>query len=255
MATVKITNYFLENVKCSQNSEREIFWDTELSKFGVRVGQKSKTFICEHRVGNKNVRVTLGKFPALSVSDARKKAISAFAEMSYGKDINAEKKIKKVESVTLGDAYASYKDSRELRPATLVQYEVAMTQRYSDWLEKPIQLITKDMVEERHKQFADEYSGLSANKYTRTLRSVLNYAIAKYEVNDTPIISVNPVKRISATRGWFRSKRKTGHLKQHQIIKVLEEIESVKNPVIADYIRFVIFTGCRRREVTTLRSI
>jgi hypothetical protein len=54
---------------------------------------------------------------------------------------------------------------------------------------------------------------------SRTLRSVLNFANAKYKTGKgLSILPDNPVKWISQTRSWYRIERRTEYLKPHQLL-------------------------------------
>ena len=48
-----------------------LYWDESTSAFGLRVGKKARTFLCVRNGGQK---VTIGRYPAISLQDARKKA-------------------------------------------------------------------------------------------------------------------------------------------------------------------------------------
>jgi sulfite reductase alpha subunit-like flavoprotein len=86
------------------------------------------------------------------------------------------------------------------------------------------------------------------------LRSVLNYAAAKYETGKgLSILPDNPVKRIGQTRSWYRIKPRTEHLKAHQLKAWFEAVLNIDNPVIRDYLIFVMLTGCRKVEASKLQ--
>lgn len=66
-----------------------------------------------------------------------------------------------------------------------------------DWLELPIQVITKDIVEKRHKHITNQSRKGAANSAMRILRALMTYAMAKYEDRKgNPIATFNPVTRL-----------------------------------------------------------
>nr|WP_316640013.1 integrase arm-type DNA-binding domain-containing protein [uncultured Roseateles sp.] len=76
-----------------------IVGDTELKGFAVRVGATSKTFIAYKRLHNgAPQKVTLGKYGALTVEQARKLAQEKLSQLVHGVDINAEKKAARLEA-------------------------------------------------------------------------------------------------------------------------------------------------------------
>jgi integrase len=48
------------------------FWDTKLASFGIRVGKNTKTFILK----KDNRRIKLGRYPSITLQDARRKALT-----------------------------------------------------------------------------------------------------------------------------------------------------------------------------------
>ena len=58
--------------------------------------------------GGKPERVSLGKYPDVSIEQARKKAKKALADLADGKSPSAAKRATKVESLTLAEAVAVY---------------------------------------------------------------------------------------------------------------------------------------------------
>jgi integrase len=56
------------------------YWDTNLPNFGVRVGTKAKTFVV--LLGTERQRVTLGRYPAMSLAKARQLSRERSAEQT-----------------------------------------------------------------------------------------------------------------------------------------------------------------------------
>lgn len=251
MPKLKITDHSVNKIKYP--TEGQVFyWDTKLSRFGIRVGIKTKTFICEKKTNGKTTRVSLGAYPAISVTDARKKAAKTLTSLSDGINPNTEKKEMRMKSITLHEVYLDYIKSRDLRKDTLYQYQAAICQGYKNWLHLEMRSITKDMIEQQHERFNRERGPQQANKFTRTLRALFNFTIAKYEINDKPVVNLNPVERMSQARLWNKPARRTGHLNAHHLNAWFKEVNKQPNDTIRDYLQFVLFTGARRREASSL---
>lgn len=252
MPKLKLTKHAVDKILHPETGQ--VFYrDSELHGFGLRVGAMTKTFICEKKINGKSTRVTIGSYPAFSVELARKLAQEAIVKMVTGTNINKDKSDNKIKSVTLAQVYESFKRSRTLKANTLYGYDLVMKNAYGDWLQRQVSCITKDMVEERHIRLSADHGKAFANRSARTLRSILNFAIGKYELsNGEPVLGENPFIRISQTKQWHRTVRRTGHLKANQFSILFSELEKVSNPIVADFIRFILFTGCRRAEVASL---
>lgn len=61
-----------QGVRSLKGQSDVVFWDTTLPAFGVRVGKTRKTFVI--MVGRDRRRIPLGRYPDLSLSEARAKA-------------------------------------------------------------------------------------------------------------------------------------------------------------------------------------
>ncbi len=230
------------------------YWDDELAGFGMYVGAKSKTWCVQQRIGNKTKRVVLGKFPTMTAEQARNAAKKAIGELAAGIDAVQEKREAKIKAVTLGEAFADFLNARTLKPKTVKDYTGVMNNIYPDWQRLPITDISRDAVERRHNKIGQERGEAYANLGARTLRSVLNYAGAKYETGKgLSVLPDNPVKRISQTRSWYKVDRRTGHLKAHQLPVWFDAVLSIDNDTIRDYLLFVILTGCRKDESAKLQ--
>lgn len=65
------------SVRTLKSETRRIdYWDIKVPAFGIRVGPRTKTFIA--KLGN--CRITIGAYPAMSLADARRKALGLKAE-------------------------------------------------------------------------------------------------------------------------------------------------------------------------------
>lgn len=91
-------------IDASQPGEKRFeIWDSEVTGFGLRVGVSgTKTFVIRYRAdggGREAPRryVTVGRFGALTVEQARKKAKELLAAATIGDDPAAERKAKRLE--------------------------------------------------------------------------------------------------------------------------------------------------------------
>jgi hypothetical protein len=98
--------------------------DTVLQGFALRVTQKGvKSFIVEKRINKRNVRKTLGQYPALTVEQARIEAQKFLGEVARGLDPITEKQIEEARSITLRAVKDEYLAVRKgLRPKTIGDY-------------------------------------------------------------------------------------------------------------------------------------
>lgn len=237
------------------------YYDDLMKGFGVRVTSGgSKAFFIEKLVNRKLRRITLGRYPALTVEQARKQAQKMLGQIATGIDPIAERNESKLKAITLKETFDAYMIARkELRPLTKIDYQRLMKQVFFDWQTKSLLDITKDMVAKRHREFG-ERSKARSNSAMRLLRALFNFAAGEYEdAQGKSLIQDNPVKRLSHTRAWYRVDRKQTVIKPHElqawytaVLKVNDERNTGKSSTFRDYFLLLLFTGLRRQEAIEL---
>jgi hypothetical protein len=86
MPTAKLTAFGVANAKGPVRGRLE-YWDAALPGFGLRVTEKgAKSWTVLYRVHGRLRRATLGRYPALSLADARDRAREILLEVEKGND-------------------------------------------------------------------------------------------------------------------------------------------------------------------------
>ena len=232
---------------------QDFYRDSALPGFGLRVTNTgAMAFIVEKRINGKVKRMTIGKYGVLTPEKARIKALELLGDITVGGDPIAAKKAKIAKGVTLDEAFTSYLAARnDLKPGTIKNYQKCIDGPLKDWKPKALTDIDKAMVQDRHTKLG-KTAPARANNTMRVLRAVFNHAMEQYEdANGQPIIQVNPVDRLSHTRSWYRTERRTTLLKAHELPDWLAATEQV-NSTARDYFQLLLFTGLRKMEAASL---
>jgi len=203
----KLTKSYIDRlplppVKADGSATQVIYRDDSLPGFGLRVGSGGTiTFFVEHRINNRVKRISIGRFGHITPQQARIKAQQTLGDITLGVDPVAQKRASKVKISTLQQAYDDYVVTRKnLKPGTLKNYRECLEGCLSDWLNKRLADISKEMVEKRHRDIGQKAPG-RANNVMRVLRAVFNHALTKYEDDSgKPVLNFNPVDRLS--QGW-----------------------------------------------------
>ena len=138
---INFTQERIRNLPLPTNKVREDFHDIGCPKLTCRISSTgNKTFaVLKKTSDGKARRITLGRFPDLSVSDARKMAQAALTELAQGIDPIEEKRKQRLRGITLQELLEQYlKDKSDLREASVLDYRKKINQGFSDWLDKPI---------------------------------------------------------------------------------------------------------------------
>ena len=86
--------------------------DDLLKGFALRVTPGSKSFIVEKRIDGKNRRITLGRYPGITVEQARKEAQILLGQIATGSDPIAEKEVARMRGVKLSEAFEDFLTAR-----------------------------------------------------------------------------------------------------------------------------------------------
>jgi integrase len=212
----------------------------------------SKTYVVQRDLpGGRTRRVTVAGVNEKTLEEARRLAGDMLADMRRGLDPKAKK-----ETLTLRGVLAAYRaaHSHRLRPQSDYSYRSATDRYLSDWLDRPLPEITRDMVEARHKRIAAEIASrprrpssghAMANSTMRGLRLLWNFAADR-----NPALGPNPVR---LKKLWFTVPRRSRHVRADELPKFYEAIARLENHVQRDYLLLLLFTGLRRREAARLR--
>ena len=167
----------------AEKGKQEVYFDTRLAGFGVRVSANSKTFFVQTRVKGRvivsgrpleikeslgKVQVDNGKLDVKKFEAARKEAERIIKDAEQGitpddrreeadEQARAQERARKIEEekdITLGtlfDRYVAMKTTKgKLKDSTAHQYRMSMETHFADWLQRPAREITSSMVETRH---------------------------------------------------------------------------------------------------------
>lgn len=252
---INFTKGALDALPIPTPGQRVAYHDTKTPGLQLRItGAGAKTFCVFRRVNGKPERVTLGRYPAMTPEQARKKAAAVNATIAKGASPRAERKRAKLETKTLAEVFADYLESRKnLKPATVDGMEKTFRQVCPDWLGKPLTKITPDMVKKRHADHGENRSKAAANLAMRYLRALFNFAAAEYQDDSgKPLVDGNPVKKLSQTKAWYRVDRRQTVIKPHELGTWFNAVLQLPNVDTRDYLIAVALTGMRKQEAQNL---
>jgi integrase len=221
--------------------------DTDISKLVCRVSHTgNKSFIVTKRVNGTLKNVTIGKFPDVTVIEARKKAQLILTELNSGIDPIAEKRKQEAENTNLVDVLEQYLCDRDLKSNTIKDYRYKLKLGFSDWLNMPVGSITEEMVLKRQKKISQESGKTTANTTMRVLRLTLNYA------NAVGMIDNIPTNILSKARLWHKNKRKDRVIPSDKLQAWHEAVEALPNQRAKIYLLMALYMGFRSSELLSL---
>lgn len=283
METFKFTKSRLESLPPADSGQVE-YGDTVVNGLRIRVGVSGvKSFCISRKRNGKFIRATLGRFPDLTIDNARAKALELLGDVATtGKNPNVERRINEKASVTLADALDTYIESRDARLSadTAKQYRSILQNYSGDWMKQPIASISRERVETRHKAVTDGSVWFGADRSTlragvgtgskaqadlwaRVLRAICRFAHDHYRDNDGKTLLPDPPTMVLSTkRKWHGTVRKTERIRTNELGRWFSALSTVRDiaeqgrddiaAAVCDAVEMAILTGLRKSEILEL---
>ncbi len=225
-------------------SGRVDYHDSGCPKLTCRVSSTGvKSFVVLKWTGKAMQRVTLGRFPDMSVADARIMTQATLTDMVNGVNPVEKKRKERLRGMTLQELLDRYLgDKIGLRELSVLDYINKINQGFSDWLNKPINEITRDMVLARRKQF----TGGADNKM-RVLRLLMRYAVVTLKALDD-----NPVDVMKDGSLWAKPTRRKRMIPSDNLKDWYNAVLHLENEQAKVYLLLLLHTGLRDQDVRYL---
>lgn len=221
--------------------------DSKVKGVAVKVNPSGTIkLIAEVRYQGKTHRKDIGQYPYISLDTARQETVSFIQRVKTGRPD------KILQSYTLETLYLQFIKTRSLKVSTLKSYNETVNFYLDDWFHKPVNSISKQMVEQRFFQIRDKGinggipSIAQASKAMRILSVMMNYALANEVIEFNPV-SVLKLKRITRT-----VEKRENYLPALKVRELLDKTSSETHPVTLA-IHLMLYTGLRKNEALRLK--
>jgi integrase len=250
MATSKLTQAAVERLKPPADGQIEYF-DSAWPGLALRVTARGvKSWVFFGRVGGRLRRVTLGRWPAMGLKDARVSAGETADAMRAGVDPTAAKRAARLAAATappatvraLGALYIE----RDARPRLRTWREIAATLElhvYSRIGERDPATVTRRDVLELLDAVADGGARVRANRVLAYTRRLFNWAVERDILAASPVAGIKTPARETARERL---------LDDDELRALLGACEAVGAPFGA-LVRLLLLTGQRLGEVRGAR--
>ncbi|NVJ67472.1 MAG: integrase family protein [Gammaproteobacteria bacterium] len=257
---IAFTKSNIESIAAPKTKGREYYKDANTGFLKLAVtANGTKSFFVQKKVNGESKRVTLGRFPELTIQNAKKLAAEKLNLMSLGINPLAKERDTRQRLISLKQVFTEYLEATSLKPNTISNYHTVLNKYFDDWKGKPLIEIKRGEVLQKFNEISESYPS-SANKAFRVLRSLLNFAMGKYENSDgEPYITSNPVDKLKQLKAWHKESRRSSYINQSHLSlwfrTVLEYRDSNfdNEQLVADFLIVGIMTGLRRNELLGLK--
>jgi len=224
-------------------------WDGRIPGFGVRVSTTgTKTFVLVYRHDGRPRRLTIGRYPALSLAEARAMAQQALASSARGQDPQAEKT-----ETTAGDSllftnlleeFVETHCRRHNKPSTAHETErILRADFFPGWRAKRVDTIRKGDVLRVLDRLVSEGTPSAANHAFAAVRKYFNWCVQRGYMDVSPCLGVQSPAR-------HRTRDRV--LSDEELARAWQHAPGCGYP-FEQIVRLLILTAQRRGEVASMR--
>lgn len=223
-----------------------ILRDRVLCGFCLKVGARTKTFQVATSVRGKQFRCTLGRWPLISVEEARDRAMALLRECRRGAvPERPEKALKALP--TLAEVLPAYCDAKKLKEASRKRYESFFRTHFGEWLHRPVDDLRQRSFAEHCHQFAQSKGAALVELGRGVMGAVLKYVNAVHGLE-----LATPFTKLAAA-GLLpeRAKPRPRTLEVCDLPAWKRAVDTLPEPQW-DCLMLLLYTGMRRSECAGL---
>lgn len=241
---LNFTKAILNALKLPSRGKRSLYRDSKTPGLGIRITDTGhKTFIVYRKIDGKPERITLGRYPDLSIEQARHKAIEINAAIVRGENPNDKRRLERTEA-TLGNLFHEYMERyARLHKKSWKSDEARFKLHLYCWKDKKISQITKADIQKLHVHIGKAHK-VEANRMLALISIMFNKSV-EFGLWDKP----NPVSGIKK----FKEKSRDRFLQSEELPRFFAALAKEPNGIIRDYILLAILTGARRANLLAMR--
>ena len=246
MNKINFTKAAIDSLPIPEIGERAEYHDTKISGLRLRVTSKGiKTFSMRKRIKHgEPERITLGRYPDMTIEQARRKAAEINSLILEGKNPAEVKRQHKAEP-TFSDLFTDYlehhaKPRKKTWNEDVQKYQTYLAKQLGN---KKLSTITKQDITKIHSSITLTGHSIVANRVLALISSIYGWAISAGFATHNPVIGIKRNKEQSRDR----------FLQSDELPRFFEALSEEPNETIRDYILMSLLTGARRSNVLSMR--
>ncbi|MEJ1929485.1 tyrosine-type recombinase/integrase [Nostoc sp. NIES-2111] len=241
-----LLNFTIENLNALQPPQKGTrrYQDRQnpaLSLYITATGVR--TFFVRKRITGSDHRIRIGRFPTVSIAQARTQATILAAEIELGRDPVKERSRSAEQQRTLADLCDTYLQRyARLRNKQWKAREKEINLYLKPLLNKRIGDINRAAVERLHDHISKR-APIQANRVIALLRAVFNFAIKRGWDGKNPAAGIE--FNLERSRDRFVLPEEMSYL--------LRAVGQQGSPLMRDFFLMLLYTGCRKSNVQQMR--
>jgi integrase len=243
---MRFTKEELQTLILPEGKNEQIWWDSTLPGFGVRLRQGGKPhYLIQFRIGSKQRRLSLGDVRKVELKAVREIARRKFAEILLGSDpAEAKARVKAEQRVSFGSIAARYLRSKEstIKSSTLAQARLHLIEYFKPLNNVPISSLKRADIAAHLQEIAEKRGRVAAQKAKSHLSALFTWSMREGLVEANPVIGTNN------PAAGVRSRDRT--LGDDELAVIWRSCDGSD---FGRIVRLLLLTGMRRTEVGDLR--
>lgn len=229
---------------------RDEYRDTKVPELTLRVTSNgTKSFSVSKKVKGKNIRATLGRFPANTIEQARKKAREKISLMEDGINPSDIKRQERIKHLSIEELYLNYLENFHLRIKIGERRQKSLDDLSRVWklhlqsrvANYKVNEITSGKALRIAETLKKELTAGLYNNAISLLKSTFNLAIKHELVIENPFLGISKITIEAKTR----------FLDKEEIALLFESLNHEK-PIYQDVVKILMFTGQRKGNVYSM---
>lgn len=220
-------------------------YDLKVQGLGIGIGSSGKkSFVVYRKINGRPERITLGRYPDLTIEQARGKASEINSKIANGLN-PADIGRTSASEMTLDDLFNEYMirtaafNKRPDKPKA--NYRLYLSQ----WGKRKLSAIKHEEVDSLHKKLGRDKGVVTANIALKLLHVMYNKAINEWRIwkGDNPAHGIKKFPEQSRDR----------FLQSDELPKFFQALASEQNATMRDYFLLSLLTGARRSNVLAMQ--
>lgn len=243
MAIVTLSDTMLQRLTIKDG---RLLRDRALCGLCIRMGKRNRSFQIATSCNGKQVRVTVGRWPLISVEEARALAMPILQGCRSG---NPPAKAKRLTLPTLRESVAAYATAKGIKASSLKRYNSILATHFTDWFDLPVTALGTPAFRESCHQFAQTRGAALVEVGRGLIGALMKYLNAVHSLELR-----SPFARL-ADAGLMpdRAQPRQRKLQEYDLPKWRTAVDSLPE-LQRDYLMLLLMTGLRRNEGTGIRS-
>ena len=238
------TKRTLEALPCPAAGKRALYYDSRILGLELRITSSgTMSFTLYRRIEGRPERITLGRFPQMTIDQARTEVSKLNGKISAGKN-PAEDKRSVRDEITLSKMFERYLEQHaKIFKKSWIDDEYRYKGNLSQWRNRKLSVIRRADIQKLHTDIGKQGNIYAANRLLSLISIIFNKAIEWGWNGD------NPAKGVKK----FKEKSRDRFLEGDELPRFFDALALEPNTIARDFFLIALLTGARRNNVLSMQ--